>query len=184
MYGLTKSCTTPHAAGEKPPHIHPSITEGATGGLPQAGCKLRYTGAQTMHFALHARAFLEPLVVHATCPSYKAWLALLDVVKLYLADTFTIASIEALDVAIVNFNKLYLKVPQFADRMRPKHHFLTHTSTDIINFGPPRNYWCFAYEAKNQVVKRAATASNFKDVIKTATNTLALKAAKSLLDRA
>jgi hypothetical protein len=92
--------------------------------------------------------------------------------------------IEALDVAIVNFNKLYLKVPQFADRMRPKHHFLTHTSTDIINFGPPRIYWCFAYEAKNQVVKRAATASNFKDVIKTATNTLALKAAKSLLDRA
>ena len=142
---------------------------------------MRYTGSQSMHFALHARALLEPLVVHDTCPSYKAWLALLDVVELYLADTFTLASINALDDAITNFNRLYQKVVQFKGRMRPKHHFLTHTSTDIINFGPPRLYWCFAFEAKNQELKRAAATSNFKDVIKTVALTLSLKAAKSSL---
>jgi hypothetical protein len=144
---------------------------------------MRYTGSQSMHFALHARALLEPLVVHDTCPSYKAWLALVDVVKLYLANAFTLASINTLDDAITNFNRLYQRVPQFKGRMRPKHHFLIHTSTDIINFGPPHMYWCFAFEAKNQELKRAAAASNFKDVIKTTILTMSLKAAKSLLDR-
>ena len=67
--------------------------------------------------------------------------------------------------------------------MRPKHHFLTHTAVDIINFGPPRFFWCFGYEAKNQEVKRAAASSNFKDVIKSASKILALQSAKSIMDR-
>jgi hypothetical protein len=175
-------CLT-HVVGQKPPYFHPSIAEGAAGKLPAAGCKLRYTGSQTMHFAQHARALLEPLIATVTCASWKAWLALVSVVELYLAHTFTLASIHALDVAINNFIVMYQKVPQFKDRMRPKHHFLTHTCTDIINFGPPRSYWCFGFEAKNQEVKRVAAASNFKDVIKTAAMATSLKAAKSLLDR-
>ena len=102
-------------------------------------------------------------------------------VELYVAKTFTLQSIIALDAAIAKYLRLYQKVPQFKGRMRPKHHFLTHTATDIINLGPPRRwFWCFGYEAKHQEVKRAAQASNFKDVIKSSARILSLQAAKSL----
>ena len=168
----------------KPPHIHPSIAEGAKGGIPSADAKLRYTGSQTMHFALNSRALLEPLLhENVSHPAWIAWLALVDVVEQYVADSFTMASITALDRAISKYIRLYQKVPQFKNRLRPKHHFLTHTARDIINFGPPRQYWCFGYEAKNQQMKRAAAASNYKDVIKTAAKTVAVQSAKSLLDR-
>ena len=165
--------------GSKPPPIHASVLTGAGGGMPAAGCSVRYTGSQTMHFCLHSRAVLEPLV-HTSGPVWKMWLAMVDVVERYVAESFTLRTIMDLDGAIAKYLRLYQAVPQFRGRMRPKHHFLTHTASDIINFGPPRQFWCFGYEAKNQEVKRAACASNFKDVIKSATRTMSLQAAKSL----
>jgi hypothetical protein len=150
--------------------------------VPELGAKMRYTGSQTMHFVLHARALLEPLVRNVSCPAWKCYLALVEMVELYVAHTFTFQSIMNLDAAIAKYIKLYQKVPQFKDRMRPKHHFLTHTAIDILNFGPPRFSWCFGYEAKNQEIKRAAAASNYKDVIKSAIKCLSLQFAKFLMD--
>ena len=46
-----------------------------------------------------------------------------------------------------------------------------------------RQYWCFGYEAKNQEIKRAAEASNYKSVLKSSANTLAIRAARSLKKR-
>ena len=168
--------------GSKPPPVHPAVLIGARGGIPLPGANVRYTGSQTMHFVLHSRALLEPLVRHVDSPAWLAWLAMVDVVQRYVADSFTHKTIMALDAAIAKHHRLYQKVPEYKDRMRPKHHFLTHTASDIINFGPPRLFWCFGYEAKNQEVKRAACASNFKDVIKSATKIMALQAAKSMKD--
>ena len=101
----------------------------------------------------------------------------------YTAREFTYESVRELDKAISTHLRLYQRVPQYSGRLRPKHHFLTHTAMDILNFGPPRQFWCFGYEAKNQAVKRAANASNFRDVVKSAAKTLAMQAAKSILDR-
>ena len=77
----------------------------------------------------------------------------------------------------------YNQVPQYKERFRPKNHFATHYAADILRFGPPRRYWCFGYEAKNQEVKRAAASSNFKDVCCTAANILTYQAAQSLRKR-
>ena len=170
-------------AGVRLPPLHESVTAGAAGGIPSPNAKLRYTGSQTMHFALHSRALIEPLLSDKSHPSWKVLLALVDVVERYNAHSFTLAAISDLDDAITKYIQLYRKVPQFKDQMRPKHHFLTHTAVDIINFGPPRFFWCFGYEAKNQEVKRAAASSNFKDVIKSASKILALQSAKSIMDR-
>ena len=46
-----------------------------------------------------------------------------------------------------------------------------------------RRFWCFGFEAKNQEVKHAAEASNYKNVLKSATATLSLQAARSLKKR-
>ena len=32
-----------------------------------------------------------------------------------------------------------------------KHHLMQHLAVDILNFGPPRLYWCMRFEAMNQV---------------------------------
>ena len=45
---------------------------------------------------------------------------------------------------------------------KPKHHFLDHLIIDLYRYGPPRGYWCMAFEAFNAIVKRAANNSNFK----------------------
>jgi hypothetical protein len=169
--------------GEKPPPIHESVRSGATGGVPAHGCHLRYTGSQTMHFTLHSLDLLQPLVKTTSSPAWASWQALVDVVQRYTASEFTHDSVVALDKAIWNHLKLYQSVTQYKGRLRPKHHFLTHSAIDILNFGPPRQFWCFGYEAKNQAVKRAANASNFRDVVKSAAKTLAMQAAKSILDR-
>mgnify|MGYP003988397729 CR=1 FL=1 len=41
--------------------------------------------------------------------------------------------------------------------------FLDHVVFDTYRFGPPRGYWCMAFEAFNGIVKRAANRSNFKN---------------------
>lgn len=170
-------------AGHRLPKLHESVTQGEKNRVPSVNARLRYTGSQTLHFAMHSRTLIEPLLGSKVFyPAWKAWLALVDVVEKYTAYSFTLPSINDLDAAIIRFMQLYQKVPQFSDQLRPKFHFLTHTAIDIINFGPPRQFWCFPYEAKNQEVKRAAAASNFKNVIKSAAKTLALQAAKSILD--
>ena len=40
--------------------------------------------------------------------------------------------------------------------------------------------WCFAYEAKNQQVKRAAQMSNYKDVASTVVKYLSMQHARKL----
>ena len=170
-------------SGERPPDIHESVRIGASGGVPAAGAHLRLTGSQTLHFTLHSVQLLEPLIKTTSSPAWASWKALARVVKLYVASSFTEASVIELDIAIANHMSLYKLVPQYKGRLRPKHHFLTHTAVDILNFGAPRNFWCFGYEAKNQEVKQAVAASNFKNPIKSAAFTLAMQSAKSLMDR-
>jgi hypothetical protein len=50
-------------------------------------------------------------------------------------------------------------------------------------WGPPRQFWCFGYEAKNQEIKKAAASSNFKDVVGTAMRSVSFQAARSLKRR-
>ena len=46
-----------------------------------------------------------------------------------------------------------------------------------------RDYWCFGFEAKNQEVKHAAEACNYKSVLKSSSTTLSLQAARRLKKR-
>ena len=96
-----------------------------------------------------------------------------------------------------------------ASSFRPKNHFAIHYPVGISDCGPgehptiapdlcafgfqfvtlvcfwlaARAYWCFGFEAKNQEVKVAAEASNYKSVLKSVMSTLALQSARSLRKR-
>eukprot|EP00327_Prymnesium_parvum_P007073 CAMPEP_0182801520 /NCGR_PEP_ID=MMETSP0006_2-20121128/2999_1 /TAXON_ID=97485 /ORGANISM="Prymnesium parvum, Strain Texoma1" /LENGTH=261 /DNA_ID=CAMNT_0024926853 /DNA_START=803 /DNA_END=1588 /DNA_ORIENTATION=- len=62
------------------------------------------------------------------------------------------------------FTDILCSVPEYHLLWKPKNHFAVHIPTDILNFGPPRGYWCMRFEAKNQELKRSAKNSNFADV--------------------
>ncbi len=44
----------------------------------------------------------------------------------------------------------------FQDPLKPKHHFLIHYISIIRQSGPPRKYWCFAFESKHKEFKSYA----------------------------
>ena len=48
--------------------------------------------------------------------------------------------------------------------MMPKHHQAQHLALDAFRFGPPRGYWCFAFEALHQKVKGFARGGTYVNV--------------------
>lgn len=46
----------------------------------------------------------------------------------------------------------------FNDTLKPKHHLMLHYFTVILKSGPPRNYWCFRFEAMHKEFKAYARA--------------------------
>ena len=144
---------------------------------------MHYSGSQVMHFTIHSLRLLEQFVQDHSHPAWKSWVAHVTYVWMLLHPTFTKASILELDRAVGKHHELYTNVKEYGKRFRPKNHFATHYAPEILKWGPPRHFWCFGYEAKNQEMKRAGAASNFRDVCGTAMKIIAHQAARSLKKR-
>ena len=54
-----------------------------------------------------------------------------------------------------------------------KNHYLSHLPLEILQWGPPRLYWCMLFEHENQQFKRAAMHSNFANVLWSCANSKA-----------
>ena len=132
---------------------------------------------------LHSIELLTPFVQDTSHVAWRSWCAHVAYIKLLLAPTFTKQSVFELDRAIAEHHRLYTSVPAYGKRFKPKNHFATHYAPDILKWGPPKMFWCFGYEAKNQEVKRAGNSSNFKDVCGSAAKVLSFQAARSLKKR-
>lgn len=53
-------------------------------------------------------------------------------------------------------------------RLIPKHHFLVHYASCMINSGPPVRYWSMRFEARHQILKDMARNSHrFKNICRT-----------------
>ena len=99
-----------------------------------------------------------------TSPEYACWVAHIRYFAALMKTEFTDASIAALDGMIHKMQEQFLKIKEYSSLWKPKNHYAQHIPADILLFGPPRGYWCMRFEAKNQDHKRAAKASNFKNV--------------------
>jgi len=72
----------------------------------------------------------------------------------------------------------------FQDNLKPKHHLLTHYSSIFLKSGPPRNCWCFRYEAKHKEFKMYARAiTSRKNICLTLANKYQFKLAYFLLSQ-
>lgn len=77
--------------------------------------------------------------------------------------TLTVNEIERTDDLQLEHSALFDAVPEYVGLKRPKHHFVAHLAQDIWRYGPPREYWCFGFEAFNRVIKAGARRSNWRD---------------------
>lgn len=84
-----------------------------------------------------------------------------------LSYTFTENAISHLKTFIFQHNCMYITL--FNDTFKPKHHFLVHYSTIIINSGPPRHYWCFRFEGKYKEFKMGVRSTTSRKTLHTST---------------
>ena len=96
-------------------------------------------------------------------PAWRSWTKLVELFLLTIKHSHTVAEIEMLDDLQLQHSALFDQVWEYKGLKRPKHHFLTHLSQDVWRYGPPREYWCFGFEAFNRVIKEGARRSNWRD---------------------
>lgn len=81
---------------------------------------------------------------------------------------------------VVICNRDYVRL--FQDTLKPKHHFLVHYPLVIKMSGPPKDYWCFRFEAKHKELKSVARSTNSrKNVILTIAKRYQLKFANYII---
>jgi hypothetical protein len=96
---------------------------------------------------------------------------------------FTQQSIIDLDNLIWDAQEKFLSIVEYSQLWKPKNHFVQHIPADILLYGPPRNFWCMRFEAKNQEHKRSAKLGDFKCVSKTVSEFWAMRSGLRLLGK-
>lgn len=131
-------------------HISPAITQSNL-----ANFHLKMTAREMMTF-IH----LFPLMIGDFVPKDdEVWLFLLNLLE--IIDTLLSYEIprdlaERLQFLIKRHHSQYTHL--FNDTLKPKHHLMVHYYNVILKSGPPRNYWCFRFEAKHKEFKSYARA--------------------------
>jgi len=151
---------------DQPPRIPSTSLKGKKGKLPKKNGTISMTSGQMLQFVIHSVEILRPLMSNAAqaSPEWKAWVAHIKYLQALMKMHFTIETIRQLDELIIDAQRLFLDIENYAGLWKPKNHFAQHFPSDILRFGPPRGYWCMRFEAKNQEHKRAGKLSDYRSV--------------------
>jgi len=74
-----------------------------------------------------------------------------EIISILLSLQIKESSIIGLE-QIINYHNLNY-VLLFQDNLKPKNHILLHYLLIIRKSGPPKNFWCFRFEAKHKDLK-------------------------------
>lgn len=140
---------------------------------------LKMTAREMMSFV-----HLFPLMIGDYVPDDdEVWLFLLnllEIIDILLFFEISRDLAERLRFLIKRHHMDYLRL--FNDTLKPKHHLMLHYYSVILNSGPPRNFWCFRYEAKHKEFKAYARAiTSRKNICVSLAKKFQLKFAHSLL---
>jgi hypothetical protein len=154
---------------------------GDSNGNPHSDCAFPGTAAQVLDFALISVALFEPFFAgKEENPVWVAWKLHVEILTLLLFSSYTVADVVYLDKLIFTWQSLFLDIEKYCYLWKPKHHFVSHFPQHIIDWGPPRLYWCMRFEAENQLIKALAVACNMKSMLYTVTNGMALRTARNI----
>ena len=143
---------------------HPPEDSGLRGPIPKAGCHVHMTAGDTLRFTLHSIEIIGPLIAdHWDDPIWQCWLLHVHYVSLLMQHSISAVQISLADELIYKHQEAFLKIEEYTYLYKPKHHFACHFPPDILNFGPPRHYWCMRFESMNQVFKTIAVGGNYRN---------------------
>ena len=165
------------------PNFPDKLMKGAAGGVPHSSSTARMTGSQCMHFTLFSAQFFDPLLTPAMRqhPAWASWVKLVELFTLTVQHELHTDDVERIDDLVIAHSQLFDAVPEYYGLKRPKHHFATHLALDLWRFGPPRGYWCFGFEHFNQLIKRAARHSNWKNTTVSVMRYWSARSARALM---
>ena len=146
------------------------LAEGSEGGLPSTDCSFPGTAAQIGHFILYMTDILRPLVPE-TKRGDQVWqmaLKMHQIGNLLWQRSLTHQDILDLDTAIYLHDSIYLGCTFLQHLWKPKNHYLSHLPFEILQWGPPRAYWCMNFEQENQVMKEGASGNYANPVMSAA----------------
>jgi hypothetical protein len=169
--------------GCTPPAINTDNMYGGTeANTPQPDCTFPGTAHQVLEFALCSLLVLEPLIPeeYSDHRAWMSWKLHVEMLTLLMGSSFARNDVVYLDKVIYYWQENFLSIPEYANVWKPKFHWVSHFPQHIIEWGPPRVYWCMRFEANNQVVKALAIASNFKSILNTVACGMALRQARNL----
>lgn len=118
---------------------------------------LKMTAREMMTF-IH----IFPLIVGDLIPyDDEVWIFLLNliqIIEILLFSEIPHDLAQHLKSLIKAHHTDYIRL--FNDTLKPKHHLMIHYDLIISKSGPPRNFWCFRYEAEHKKFKSYARATS------------------------
>ncbi|CAH1114429.1 unnamed protein product [Psylliodes chrysocephalus] len=142
--------------------------------------RLKMSARQMMTF-VHFFSFIIGDLIPKDDEVWNFFLCLLKIIDILLSKEISKSEISLLAVLIEEHNQNYIRL--FNDTLKPKFHFLLHYPTVIKKSGPPRNYWCFRFEAKHREFKLYAHAiTSRKNICHSLTKKYQFKFAHFLLN--
>lgn len=131
--------------------------------LPKKGAHVHQTAADMMTFALHSPTIFRDLGVPETDPAFSCWLTHVEYFSMLLQHSMTREEVMTIDALIRRHHKELKELKVYKGIWKPKNHFSAHFALNIMNFGPPRHYWCMRFEAMNQIFKKIAVGGSYRD---------------------
>lgn len=99
-------------------------------------------------------------------PIWKCLLLHLDIIRMMMMHALPRSTVRGvLAKKIHAWQKLFLSIIDYSDLFKLKGHWYSHFPTDVLRFGPTRQYWCMRFEALNQFFKRVATHGSYRDTL-------------------
>jgi len=141
---------------------------------------LKMSARQIMCF-VHVFTLIVGDLIPVNDEVWQFFLSFLEIVKILLGHQLTQqGTVPRLKNLISRHNTEYVLF--FQGNLKPKHHLLNHYPSIILKLGPPRNCWCFRYEAKHKEFKMCARAiTSRKNICLTLANKYQFKFAHFLL---
>lgn len=127
---------------------------------------VRQTAAQ-MWCLLQILPFLLGDLVNPGSLHWQLFILLREICNIIFAPTVSTGLAVYLKQLIIDHHKLFKELYP-GKNLIPKHHFMVHYPSMLVQFGPLSRLWCMRFEAKHNPLKRQAhVVCNFKNVSKT-----------------
>lgn len=127
---------------------------------------LKQTAAQ-MWCLIQNLPFLLGDIVNPESLHWQLFILLREICSIIFAPVVTKGLAVFLKQLIIDHHKLFKELYPFRNLI-PKHHYMIHYPSMMIQFGPLSKLWCMRFEAKHNPLKRHAHAvCNFKNISKT-----------------